>query len=63
MAVVSVELPKQPVLYTGLYGNCATHPAVGTQITIPLEFYIFNDNAIPMTLTSSAFLVKQDFGW
>lgn len=62
MAVVSVALPKQPVLYTGLYGNCAMHPEVGTWITIPLEFYIFNNHTMPMTLTSSAFLVKQDFG-
>lgn len=63
MAVVSAVLPKQPVSYTGLYGNCAMHPAVGTQITILLEFYIFSNNAMPMTLPSSVFLVKQDSGW
>lgn len=63
MAVVSVVLPKQPVLCAGLYGNCAMHPAVETRITVLLEFYIFSNNAMPMPLTGSAFLVKQDFGW
>lgn len=62
MAVVSVVPPKQPVFCTGLYRNSAMHPAVETQITVLLEFYIFSDNAMPMTLSGSAFLVKQDFG-
>lgn len=62
MAIVSAVLPKQPVLCTGLCAKCAMHPAVETQITVLLEFYIFSNNAMPMTLTGSAFLVKQDFG-